>query len=603
MIVPMKRLTILCTAPSCERTLEVLRELKCAHLDAGAAASADTAKAEERLVRAESAVRILSKAAEDLKAIKVSDGDKGFKGEEDLESFEDEGWHSFKSLGGLKGDALVDAVLDADVRRKALTEQADKLRRTIRKYEPYGDFDPALARELLDQGIDLKSVMELPDPLPEERLSKTQQRLESVEREISGIGVALALANSDSSRIVSAYPALKDHIAFAAARDELSRDGEIAWISGWIPQDTVPAVRACATREGWGILVRDPEAGETPPTYIRPPKLFRPVAALFEGLGIAPAYEEADVSVPFFCYFALFFAMLVGDGGYGMIILLASLWGWRKTKPAEGAGHRPRTVRSWLTLLTVFSSGTVLWGMLSNTWFGAAIPPIDVHHFSSAVMQNVCLALNSVFNGASVAWLADPTYGNMMLLCFTIGVSHLMLARIWNGICMINDRTCLAQFGWAGVLLFMYLVTNSIVGIFSGIPQWAYWMFGVSLVMVFGFTLKGNEIKSRGIELGMLPLNIMSALGDIISYVRLFAVGLASVKVAQNFNDMAVGLDLPLWLKIVPMVLILLVGHTLNFAMAGLSILVHAVRLNTLEFSNHKGVSWAGYAFSPFRKH
>ena len=116
-----------------------------------------------------------------------------------------------------------------------------------------------------------------------------------------------------------------------------------------------------------------------------------------------------------------------------------------------------------------------------------------------------------------------------------------------------------------------------------------------------GFTLKGNELKSRGIELGMLPLNIMSALGDIISYVRLFAVGLASVKVAENFNSMAVNLDLPIWIKWLPLVLILLVGHGLNLAMAGLSILVHAVRLNTLEFSNHKGVSWAGYAFRPFK--
>ena len=196
----------------------------------------------------------------------------------------------------------------------------------------------------------------------------------------------------------------------------------------------------------------------------------------------------------------------------------------------------------------------------------------------------------------------------MMLLCFTIGVSHLMLARIWSGIQILNDRTCLAQFGWAGVLLFMYIVTNSIVGIFTGVPQWAFWMFGVSLVLVFGFTLKGSELKSRGIELGMLPLNIMSALGDIISYVRLFAVGLASVKVAENFNNMATGLVAgadSVALKAVmcvAMVAILLVGHGLNLAMAGLSILVHAVRLNTLEFSNHKGVSWSGYAFNPFRK-
>ena len=85
------------------------------------------------------------------------------------------------------------------------------------------------------------------------------------------------------------------------------------------------------------------------------------------------------------------------------------------------------------------------------------------------------------------------------------------------------------------------------------------------------------------------------------------AVGLASVKVAENFNSMALGLvsgDNPLWLNAllsVGTVLILVAGHALNLAMAALSILVHAVRLNTLEFSNHKGVSWAGYAFSPFQ--
>ena len=120
--------------------------------------------------------------------------------------------------------------------------------------------------------------------------------------------------------------------------------------------------------------------------------------------------------------------------------------------------------------------------------------------------------------------------------------------------------------------------------------------------------MKPSELKTRGAELGMLPLSIMSALGDIISYVRLFAVGLASVKVAENFNSMATGLvssENALWLNIlmsIAMVLILVVGHGLNLAMAGLSVLVHAVRLNTLEFSNHKGVSWAGYAFRPFRR-
>ncbi|MBR4603348.1 MAG: hypothetical protein IKO43_00730, partial [Kiritimatiellae bacterium] len=145
------------------------------------------------------------------------------------------------------------------------------------------------------------------------------------------------------------------------------------------------------------------------------------------------------------------------------------------------------------------------------------------------------------------------------------------------------------------------------VGIFDGVPKWGIALGAGSILLVFAFSVKPAELKTRGADLGMLPLNIMSALGDIISYVRLFAVGLASVKVAENFNQMATGLVAgadAIWLKAVmsvAMVAILVVGHGLNLAMAGLSILVHAVRLNTLEFSNHKGVSWAGYAFSPFR--
>ena len=297
--------------------------------------------------------------------------------------------------------------------------------------------------------------------------------------------------------------------------------------------------------------------------------------ALFAGLGIAPAYVEDDVSVPFMCYFSLFFAMLVGDGAYGAIFLLITFL-MRKKLP-----------KSWLTLLTVFSLATIAWGTLSNTWFGAGIP--------------------ACADWPTVRWLGDVTYKNIMFLCFTIGVSHLMLARLWNGVCRLPDSTAIAEFGWAGVLLFMYFVTNSLVGIFASVPSFMMWVFVASLVLVFGFSVKPKELKTNGIALGMLPLNIMSALGDIISYVRLFAVGLASVKVAENFNSMALGLvsgDNPLWLNAllsVGTVLILVAGHALNLAMAALSILVHAVRLNTLEFSNHKGVSWAGYAFSPFK--
>ena len=566
MIVEMKHLTLLCVAREGVKALESLRDIGCVHLDLSAADSPDFASAKEELAAAERAVRIVAKAARE-----AGKDASAPKGEESAR------------LENAKSAALVEEILKVDAARQAADDEADALRQTMRAYAPFGDFDP---EERPPQGKAFFGE-ELPEgwtevALPAERLSATQARLAAAEAHAAACRAALAEANARVSTIEARYPALKDQVAFAAARDVLATQGEISWITGWVPVDSVPRLRAKAVSRGWGILLREARPDETPPTLIRPPKLFRPVTALFSGLGIAPAYNESDVSVPFLCYFSLFFAMLVGDGGYGAIILALTAWGWVKTRPGPDKRHRPALVRSWLTLLTVFSTATIIWGLLSNTWFGAGLP------FAR--------------DWATVKWLADPSYGNMMLLCFTIGASHLMIARVWSGISMINDRVCLSQFGWAGIVFFMYWTTCSIVGIFSTFPQWLYWELGVSLVLVFGFTLKGNELKSRGIELGMLPLNVMSCLGDIISYVRLFAVGLASVKVAQNFNDMAVGLALPIWIKWIPLVLILLVGHVLNFAMAGLSILVHAVRLNTLEFSNHKGISWAGYAFKPFRK-
>ena len=555
MIVPMKHLDLVCLASDRDATLERLRLLGAVHLELSAAGGEAVAKAKGDIADAERALLLIRKARELVHDIEQRP-------------------HS------------VAEVLAIDADRETLKAERERLERENTAYEPYGDFDPALAKRLLERVDGLRDAVPLPDKLPEMSLSRLREKLARVENRIR-IDDA-RLAGCDDKAIEAWYPHLADRMAFEQARELLHEHGAVAVVSGWIPEPKVKSLMEIVRGDqtdlftrthtpGWGVLLRDPEPGETPPTLIEPPRLFRPVKALFDGLGIAPAYTESDVSVPFMCYFSLFFAMLVGDGAYGAIFLAATF------------ALRKKLSRSWFTLLTVFSAATIAWGVLSNTWFGAAIP--------------WCA------DWPTVKWLADPSYHNMMLLCFTIGVSHLMLARIWNGVCRLPDSTAVAEFGWAGILLFMYFVTNSIVGIFAGVPSWAFWVLGAALVCVFGFSVKPSELRTRGAELGMLPLNVMSALGDIISYVRLFAVGLASVKVAENFNSMATSLVAgadAVWAKAlmaVAMVAILVVGHGLNLAMAALSILVHAVRLNTLEFSNHKGVSWAGYAFSPFRKH
>ena len=541
MIVRMKHLDLVCIASDREATLERLRELGAVHLDLGAASGAAVASAKGEIDDAEKAARLILKARE-----------------AHLRSLGPQG--SVESLEIRPKPVSEILALDAD--RATLVTEKERLDREIKAYLPYGDFDPVLAKKLLDRGIDLKD--DLPAKLPEMRLSKMREKLARVENRI-GVDTA-KIAMSDEKAILAKYPALRERMEFEQAKELMAEKGAVAVVSGWLPLSRVSSLSSSARDNGWGVLLRDPEEGEIPPTLIDPPKFVKPVKALFEGLGIAPAYDEADVSVPFMCYFSLFFAMLVGDGAYGTIFLAATIL------------LRKKLSRSWFVLMTVFSLATIGWGILSNTWFGECIPCCN----DWPVVRWI--------NGMDA--LSGHEYDNIMFLCFTIGASHLMLARIWNGICKLNDRSCLGEFGWAGIVLFMYILTNSIVGIFGGVPTWAFWMFGVSFLTVF--------VQAKGMDKGMLFLNAMSVLGDVISYVRLFAVGLASVQVAGNFNAMALDLGLPLWIKWLPVVLIMLIGHGLNIAMAGLSVLVHAVRLNTLEFSNHKGVSWAGYAFRPF---
>ena len=545
MIVKMKHLDLACVKAERDAAVAALRSLGAVHLDLSRASGDAVAAVKGELAETEKAVRLVMRTRAETGA-----------GE------------------GAKKRLSAGEIAAMGEKADAIAAECDDLAREIAKAAPYGDFDPALAKKILDAGIDISSFAELPRELPRKRLSELEADLadarakrESVLREI---------ASADAEVLSSRAAEISSRIAFESAKALMAEHGEVAVVSGWVPVTLVGAIEAEAKKMSWGYVLRDPADGETPPTLVEPPKFFRPMKALFSGLGIAPAYTEADVSVPFMCYFSLFFAMLVGDGAYGAIFLALTL-AFRKKLP-----------KSWFALLVTFSSATVAWGLLSNTWFGAGIP--------------WCA------DWPTVKWLADPSYANMMLLCFTIGASHLILARVWNGVCRAPDSTALAEFGWAGIVLFMYFVTNAIVGIFPSIPKAMYWTFGVSLALVFLFTMKPSQLKTRGAELGMLPLNVMSALGDIISYVRLFAVGLASVKVAENFNSMATSLVdgghsfVVTALMSVAMVAILLVGHALNIAMAALSVLVHAVRLNTLEFSNHKGVSWSGYAFNPFGK-
>ena len=126
-------------------------------------------------------------------------------------------------------------------------------------------------------------------------------------------------------------------------------------------------------------------------------------------------------------------------------------------------------------------------------------------------------------------------------------------------------------------------------------------MAGTFLVIFFTSPNK-NPLKAIGPGLGGFALNIINTFTDVVSYIRLFAIGLASVAVADAFNDMALGFGFSTVSSGFIAVVILVIGHFFNIILGILAVAVHGLRLNVLEFSNHLGLEWSGFSYQPFKK-
>jgi V/A-type H+-transporting ATPase subunit I len=607
MIVPMKHLTLLCVAEEREQTLKLLRANGSVQLNICHDGSPCFHDTNAQLAHNQRAQHILNAAIAGKPVIPAPLSSLPPYTPELAATLD--AWMS-QPLPEINGtpEERIEVLIRLSEMRQGLVNEAERLVRQITLLKPFGSFDVTLPTTLAAQGIPV-TLFRCPAPVTvpvltcvteeetcycvqigEPNLPPKAERIPLPEADLATLEIqqARALARADEiaeslkgtthtlTILVGHEHLLRDQCTFITALDTLKTHGPVVWITGWCPVDQVESLRQTVQQQAWGLLLRDPEDSETVPTLLRPLRWLQPMLVLFKALGISPSYHEADVSLPFFAFFSIFFAMLVGDGGYGFIILALAFWGKTKVKTTPLA-------QAPFTLLTIFSLGTIAWGALSNTWFGS----------------HPDLLANPVSR-----WLSLPGGkgdSNMMLICFTLGVIHLSIARVWNALVLFPDTKFLAQVGWVGVIWFMYFMAGNIVGVLP-MPFVMKIILGISILLIVLFMLKRNELKAGAADLGLLPLNIISCLGDVISYVRLFAVGLAGVKVAENFNEMALSIDLPIYIKIVPLILILVLGHALNFAMAGLGVLVHAVRLNTLEFSNHKGISWGGIPFTPFRK-
>jgi len=184
---------------------------------------------------------------------------------------------------------------------------------------------------------------------------------------------------------------------------------------------------------------------------------------------------------------------------------------------------------------------------------------------------------------------------------FLIGAVHLTIGHIQKGWKYLNTVLVIAQVGWVAIVWGLYfLVSQMVLGIAA--PEYMEWLFIGGGILVALFSSPGHPIL-KGIlsSLGNLPLNVINGFSDVISYIRLYAVGLSTVLMASSFNNMAIGDGITTVASGVGAVLILILGHGLNMTLAAMAVLVHGVRLNMLEYAGHASVEFSGSEYNPFK--
>jgi V/A-type H+-transporting ATPase subunit I len=412
--------------------------------------------------------------------------------------------------------------------------------------------------------------------LPQKSLSDVEAEISSTKLELKLIKEKVCKFAPLKQKVKDALHAREEAVTYAEVHDTIGSHGEISYLRGYCPTESIDKVREAAKKHGWGILTEEPTENDNVPTLLKFPRWTKPIKAVMEMLAILPGYREADISSVFLIFFSIFFAILIGDAGYGVLFLLITLYARSKMKKAPAYPF---------VLFEILSIVTIIWGMLTGNYFG--IQPD---------------ALPKLLQGFQVEWLTGAAaQDNVMKLCFLIGAVHLTIAHIWNILALAPDKKAIAQLGWIGLVWSMYLTAlNMVLG--QTYPSFFVPMFAGSIALILLFMTSPKDMKSEWIHHAMFPLSIVNCFVDIVSYIRLFAVGLASLSVAQSFNDMAMQLGWKHIWTIPFMAMILLAGHALNIILCALGILVHGVRLNTLEFSLHKNLEWKGIPYQPFAR-
>lgn len=433
--------------------------------------------------------------------------------------------------------------------------------------------------------------------------SELQRRLEEVDLTLERLDLERISLTRWLSRLTADLEAEDDDRRLAVAADHMISDGPIFALRGWAPDKTISAIESFARDYRLAYTIETPGPTDSPPTLLTNPQAVSGAEGAVT-FYMTPSYSAWDPTWLMYVSFSLFFAMIMADAGYGIVLAVVLALMTQKVR-ANQAGRR------MYGLLVAIVVMTIGYGVLIGSYFGAA-PPVG-GWLDSLVWKR---------DGSSI--MNDQS--SMMLLAATIGVIHLAIANLISAWNRRGTSRALGHVGWAvglGGGLVMAIAKLTSPPLVSWLAQRSgsdatelsalLWQAGTAMLagglgMVFCFSsdrpLFSAQPKDwlwRPLE-GLMGLtNISKAFGDSLSYLRLFALGLASAQLAVTFNGLAAGAMEISGVGILLGSLIFLVGHALNLALGVVGGVVHGLRLNCIEF-----FSWSltdeGYPFRAFCK-
>ena len=447
-----------------------------------------------------------------------------------------------------------------------------------------------------------------------ENIKSAKSELDSIQKEFNDSAKYLNSINEYYSSVQKDIEF--ENIYSGMETESLENENTLAWITGFVPVDSFDVLQKTAKENYWALASDDPAEEDAVPTKLKNNKLVSLIYPLTDFLGTVPGYNEYDISGWFLLFFTVFFGMIFGDGGYGLLVTLVSLILILKNK-AKGKSS------PMLSLVFLVGLATVAWGTVTCTWFGLTPEqlPSWLVNLSVTPLSNAA----DFKNGGQpyrlyLSWsdVGLTTGQNLQIFCFTLALLQLSVAHI-KGIKRNLKNKSLKVLGEFGSLVqlwgMFYVVLSMVVSsqifplnlVVNGIPV------GMTAILLVagGFALSfifanyegslGKSILESCKNIISVLLGVVNVFSDIVSYIRLWAVGLAGAAISNTVNTMA-GPLMGHAILFIAAVLLLVFGHGLNMILNLLSVIVHGVRLNTLEFSTHLGMSWSGFKYEPFKE-